>query len=69
MTDLPSREDAEAWLHSSAGSGYGRQFVQAYAKGQLVDRKTIEDRIRKAMTREVDEWADSIVEAIGNPDG
>ena len=69
MIDLPSRKDAEAWLHTSAGSGYGRRFVQAYVSGQLVDREVIEDKIRKAIMREVDEWADSIVAAIGNPNG
>ena len=40
---LPSREDAEAWLHTSAGSGYGRQFVQAYVSRQLADREEATD--------------------------
>ena len=29
----------------------------------LVDREAIEKRIRSAMTREVDEWADAVVDA------
>ncbi len=30
MSELPNREEALNWLHGSAGSGYGRQFVTAY---------------------------------------
>ena len=49
---LPSREEAEAWLHTSAGSGYGRRFVQAYVSGRLVDREAID---YEAMWREYQE--------------
>ncbi len=37
--------------------------LEAYASGRLVDREAIEQRIRSAMTLEVDEWADAIVNA------
>ncbi len=66
---LPSRELTQAWLDAGLLRGHPNStdewtIVRAYAEGRLPDREDIERRIRKAMTLEVDKWADAIVNAV-----
>ena len=67
MSDLPSREEvredfSESFEHTE-DCPWG-QAATAYMSGRLVDRETIERRIRDAMTLETDGWADAIVVAV-----
>ena len=58
---LPSRDEVVGELDGDTEAG--EAIIEAYASGLLVDCETIERRIRSAMTQEVDEWADVIVNA------
>ena len=74
-TPLPSREDTlvaiSRWVGREPEVAYDlhpdlRVILDAargWSSGRLVDREAIEQRIRNAMTQEVDEWADVIVNA------
>ena len=67
----PSRDSqSQTWWENVAdnldetGRSEAADVIRAWWSGRLVDREDIERRIRKAMTLEVDEWADAIVNAV-----